>query len=249
MENQIVLNNLLVSYSNVGVGEKTIIFLHGWRSNKEVWGKIVTSDRLKVTSCYAIDLPGFGKSEIPLNAMTVGDYSEVVRELIKKLDLKNVIIIGHSFGGRVGIKLASKYPEMVNKLLLVDAAGFALDDKKKNRLRILAKLVKPFFRPQFMQGLRKKIYQTIGAEDYIATPQLQKTFVNITSEDLTQDMQKISCPTLILTGENDLDTPVEFGKRMNAKIRNSKFEILKNAGHFSFLDQRDEFIKIIHDFI
>ena len=62
-------------------------------------------------------------------------------------------------------------------------------------------------------------------------------------------MEKINIPTLIITGENDQDTPVEFGRKMHSLIPNSKFIILKGAGHFSFLDQSEEFVKELEKFI
>lgn len=159
MEKQIILNNLLVSYFQVGAGEQSIIFLHGWKSSKEVWGSVsqlISKSVNQLINIYALDFLGFGKSEIPKQVMSVGDYANLVEQFIKKLELTNVIIVGHSFGGRVGIKLASKYPSVISKLVLVDAAGFAMSSKKKNKMRILAKLVRPFFKPRFMQGLRKK---------------------------------------------------------------------------------------------
>jgi len=89
----------------------------------------------------------------------------------------------------------------------VDSAGFAMNAPKKKLMAMAAKAVRPIFKPQIMQGLRKKIYKNIGAEDYLATPELQKTFVNITSEDLSADLKNIKVPTLIINGENDKDTP------------------------------------------
>lgn len=200
-------------------------------------------------SIYAIDLPGFGQSSTPKEVWAVGDYAEVVKGFIEKLELKNITIVGHSFGGRIGIKLAAKYPSLISKLILVDSAGFAMESSRKNLLGATAKIAKPFFKPKFMQGLRGKIYKQIGAEDYLATPELRQTFVKITTEDLSMDMKNITCPTLILTGENDLDTPVEFGQRMNGLIKESKFTILKNAGHFSFIDKPQEFVNKLLDFI
>ena len=249
MNEQIVINGQLISYLSKSKQPSNgcLIFLHGWRSNKEIWNNLIS--KLPEQNIYAIDLPGFGKSQIPKAPMSVGDYAEVVNEFIKKLDLKNVTIVGHSFGGRVGIKLASKFPLAISKLVLVDSAGFAMDSTKKSAMGFAAKIAKPFFKPKFMQGLRKKVYQTIGAEDYVATPELQKTFVNITSEDLTNDMKKIVCPTLIITGQNDTDTPIEFGKKMQSLIPNSKFFILQKAGHFSFLDNQQEFLKEVTSFI
>ena len=253
MDKQIIIKDLLISYSEAqGDSGRTLLFLHGWRSSAQVWQGIIERFKdLKIErlTIYALDLPGFGGSQVPKLPMTVGDYADVVAEFIRKLELKDVIVIGHSFGGRVGIKLASAHPELISKLVLADSAGFVMDTSKKNFYRSAAKIAKPFFKPAFMQGLRKKIYQKISAEDYVATPELQKTFVNVVSEDLSADMQNIKCPTLIISGENDADTPVSFGKKMNSLIRNSQFVILKNAGHFSFLDRPEEFAGVLKDFI
>lgn len=251
MNKQVICRNLLVSYMQSGKDQAahTLLFLHGWRSSRDVWVPLTSLLADQLTSCYALDFPGFGQSQVPIQTMTVGDYAEVVAEFIKKLDLKNVIIVGHSFGGRVGIKLAANYPELVSKLVLVDSAGFPTNKNKTSILGFGAKIVKPFFKPKFMQGLRRKIYKSIGSEDYLATPELQKTYVNVIREDLSEDMKKISCPTLIVNGENDKDTPVEFGKKMNSLIQNSKFIIIPNAGHFSFLDQPEEFEKVLKEFI
>ncbi len=247
---QIIIENSLISY-NIFEGQTSspvLLFLHGWRSQKEIWNDIII--RLKgECAIYALDLPGFGQSQTPNQVFSVGDYAKVVAEFIKKLELKNVIIIGHSFGGRIGIKLAATHPELISKLVLVDSAGFVTNSSKRKFYRVLAKMAKPLFGFAFMQGLRRRLYQFIGAEDYLATPQLQKTFVQVVNEDLTKEMEKINCPTLIIGGENDKETPFEFGKKMNSLISNSKFVILKNAGHFSFLDKPEEFVKILTDFV
>lgn len=223
--------------------------MHGWRSNKEIWQQVISQLATCNLQLISLDLPGFGASPAPKKAWSMGDYAQTMKEFIEKLELKNVIVVGHSFGGRIGIKLASHYPELVKKLILVDSAGFAMASKKKNLMAAAAKVVKPFFKPKFMQGLRRQIYKTIGAEDYVATPELQKTFVKVTSEDLTEDMKKINTPTLLVWGENDKETPVEFGQRMHLEIRDSNLEIIPNAGHFSFLDKPEEFVKILVNFI
>lgn len=255
MRKQIVIDQNLISYVEIqGQGNgPVLLFLHGWRSNKEVWQgiikKFISLSADQHISLLALDLPGFGGSQGPKQPMAVGDYAEVVAEFIKNLELRNVILIGHSFGGRVGIKLAANYSSFIEKLVLVDSAGFAMPSSKKNLYRTAAKIVKPIFKPAFMQGLRKKIYQSIGAEDYVATPELQKTFVNVVSEDLSEDMGRVFCPTLIIFGENDEVTPKGFGQRMQLKIKNSKLKILPNAGHYSFLDQPEEFVEILSEFV
>lgn len=251
MASQIVVKNLLVSYLEAGdkAAGKTVLFLHGWRAQKEIWMGVISQLITTNYKLVALDLPGFGASQTPLSPLKVGHYGEIVAEFIKKLDLKNIIIVGHSFGGRVGIKLASTKPELISKLVLVDSAGFAMEPNKKVLINTAAKIAKPFFKPRFMQGLRKKIYRGLGAEDYLATPELQQTFVNIVSEDLSADMAKIKCPTLIVTGADDNDTPTEFGDLMKSIIPNSQFIILPQAGHFSFLDQPEKFVNELNKFI
>ena len=253
MENQIIIEGNLVSYlSKAGEKpEQCLLFLHGWRSQKEVWLPIVNHQITKSPnhSIYALDLPGFGSSPAPKVAWAVGDYAEIVKGFIQKLGLNNVIIIGHSFGGRVGIKLAARHSKLISKLVLVDSAGFVDERTKKRAMELTAKLAKPFFLPKFMQGLRRKIYKYIGADDYVATPWLTETFVKVKNEDLSEEMKKISCPTFLIWGENDTDTPVGFGQRMHALIPNSKFLILKNAGHFGFLDKPEEFVSALFEFI
>lgn len=255
MENDIVINNLLVKYFCFGpmqsvAGEKCLLFLHGWRSNKEVWRHIMNQVvKLSGYQVYAIDLPGFGKSALPKTAWSVGDYVELVKEFIQKENLKNVILVGHSFGGRIGIKLASRFPNLVSKLVLVDSAGFVLEARYKGLVSLAAKIAKPFFAPKFMQGLRASVYRVLGSEDYLATPKLQETYKKVISEDLSADMQNVLIPTLLIWGEDDKDTPVEYGRKMEANIKKSKLKILPKAGHFSFLDQPENFLKILNEFI
>lgn len=250
MSKQIIVNGQPVSYLEINnvQSEYVLLFLHGWRSQKEVWSQVVSS-MYQVASIYAVDLPGFGASPAPKKAWSMGDYAQTVKEFIEKLELKNVIVVGHSFGGRIGIKLASHYPELVKKLILVDSAGFAASSSKKSFMGVVAKIVKPFFKPGFMQGLRRQIYKIIGAEDYVATPELQKTFVNITNEDLTEDIKRIKTPTLLVWGEDDKETPVGFLNKMRSLMPNAKYQILSDAGHFSFLDRPEEFVNELQKFI
>ena len=260
MQQQAVINGNLVSYFSAGSKDanKTLVFLHGWRSQKEVWMQVASSlysssakaseDR-QVTSIYAIDLPGFGQSPAPKEAWNVGDYAECVKQFIEKLELKNIYIVGHSFGGRVGIKLASQHKGLVEKLVLVGSAGFKDQSLKKHLAGFLAGLAKPFFKFKIMQGVRKKIYFLLGAEDYAATPQLRETFKKVVGEDLSEDMERIKCPTLIINGEQDAVTPPEFGRRMHGLIPGSQFQIFSGAGHYCFLDKPEEFVKVIEKFI
>lgn len=251
MNQQVVVLDTLVSFFSLNAQSDgtPLVFLHGWRSEKQVWQGIV--ERLEVLGrpIYALDLPGFGASALPKTEYGLSNYALVVGEFLQKKQLSPAVVIGHSFGGRVAIRLAAEHPELVKRLVLADSAGFKMPQAKKTLLNAAAKLVRPLFRLSGLQGVRKKIYESLGAEDYLATPQLQRTFVRVINEDLSAEMQKIACPTLIVYGEADTATPPEFGRRMQSLIAGSRLEILSSAGHYSFLDQPEKFSQLISQFI
>ena len=103
-------------------------------------------------------------------------------------------------------------------------------------------------RPFIPEALRKPLRKLAGAEDYAGSGELKETFLKIIGEDLTEEMKNIKIPTLIIWGDKDKETPVEFGRRMNSLIADSKLEILE-GGHYSFLDKPDEFAGLLINFI
>lgn len=246
---KIVINNLLLNYyflPTKNKSEKAIIFLHGWGVNSKIWFKLLKD--LNDFNIYLIDFPGFGESQVPNTAYNVNDYKKVVIEFIKKLSLKNIILVGHSFGGRITMKLASENPEYLKKIVLVDTAGVVTASKLKKMSAMIARMISPIFKLSFMQPLRKKLYFLLGSE-YLENEKLSKIFSKIVSEDLTNLLKLIKNPTLIIWGENDNITPLEYGQIMHKLIQNSKLVILKKADHFSFINQPEEFVKSLKDFI
>jgi pimeloyl-ACP methyl ester carboxylesterase len=136
----------------------------------------------------------------------------------------------------------------MGNLVLVDSAGFVEGEGKKKVIGRVARFFRPLFKPAFMKSTRKGIYRLLGAEDYVETPELTETFKLVVSEDLSSFLPRITCPTLIIWGSEDRDTPVSFGKKMNELITDSKLVILEGAGHYSFLDKHDEFVVAAKDF-
>lgn len=250
---QIVVNNLLTSYSTSSLGPLSttvpVLFLHGWGSSKEVWGGVMQSLTTKGLLCYALDLPGFGKTQLPSQAWSVEDYAAFVLEFLNKLNSKRVIVVGHSFGGRISLVLAATHGVVVEKLVLVDSAGVYTTPRFKKVLAVASKFVRPFFRLRWVQPLRKSIYRTFGAEDYVAMPQLNKTFVKVIGEDLTNYLPAINQPTLLIWGKNDLATPLSYAKHFLRSLPNAKLEVLERAGHYSFLDAPEQFLAVLENFI
>ena len=114
-----IYKNKYVYFEKTGSGNP-IILLHGWGVDISIFDSITNMLKTKYT-VYAIDLPGFCKSEEPDIPYNLDDYVELLYQFIVDLDIYNPILLGHSFGGRIAIKFASSYK--VNKLILVDSAG------------------------------------------------------------------------------------------------------------------------------
>ena len=241
----IVIDGLIINYyqSPDFNGEKSLIFLHGWKSEAIIYRKVL--ERCK--NFAALDLPGFGGSEKPDSAWPVSEYAGFLRKFILKLGVKRPILIGHSFGAGVAIKYNSLFNE-VEKNIFIGAAGIR---KKTLRLKIYKLGAKIFGLAGLIPGLgrwhektRRNFYKSINSVDYLDSGDLRETYEKIISEDLSGDMQKIKTETVLIWGDNDKDVPVENGEAMEKIIKKSKLIKIKNAGHYVFLEQPEKFAKV-----
>ena len=246
---QIILKNFLVNYlsSQIDNPKSSIIFIHGWQSESNVWLDLINrfSDDY---NCYALDLPGFGKSELPKTALTNSDYCNIVEEFAAKLKLENYVFVGHSNGGAIGIKLAARNTEHLQKLILISSAGIRQKSPDTTIKNYIAKILKPLFKPAFMKPLRLSIYKAMGGEDYVNAGSNTKTYINIISEDLTEVLDQIEKPTLLIWGASDVPTPLAFGEIMHSRIKNSVLEVL-DGDHFVFLKEKAKVYNLILNFI
>ncbi len=274
---QIILNSQLLSYYSITSDKNNselidpknaIIWLHGWRSNSNNWTAIIqrilnqtSNQNLQSYQNIAIDFPGFGQSPIPSNIeqqpWTLQQYADTIYEFIRSQKFNKVILVGHSFGGRISMLLASskyayKMQDTLGKIILVGSHGFADNSKAKNIKQTIAKIVKPIFNLELFQPLKKIIYTSMGSQDYLATPKLQKTFVNVINQDLSENIKTITVPINMIWGGSDEATPVEFTDRIKALAEQSPIvtiDIIEEAGHYSFLDQSSQFISIFDKII
>ncbi|MCK5096004.1 MAG: alpha/beta hydrolase [Candidatus Pacebacteria bacterium] len=262
-EKQVKINGLNINYRTIGNGDIPVVFLHGWVKDCE---KYLPLDKyfLEEQKYYIFipDMPGFGKSEEPKESWDLDNYVELVHEFIKNVRQKDgctlvneTIIIGHSFGGRIAIKYAVKYPEKVSKLILTGAAGVKHNLTIKQKiLFILAKMGKVLFSIPGISYLQKPaqkiLYKMARVKDYHqASPIMKEAMKNVLDEDLTPYLEKIGSATLLVWGRLDKTTPLSDGKIMDRKIRNSKLVIIDDANHSLPYQRPKEFIKIIFEFL
>lgn len=243
------INNLNVSYQVAGEGA-VVILLHGWggeaASFQPLFEWLAQSHKV-----YALDLPGFGKSQMPPNAWDTSDYAQLVTAFLEKLGIPKAHLIGHSFGGRISIIISAEHPEKVDKLILVDSAGIRPRRTTKYYLRVgIAKAGKLLQRLGSPGGhLANLISAQAGSKDYKEAGEMRATFVKIVNQDLRPLLPRISASTLLIWGEHDKDTPVSFGQIMEKEIPDAGLVVLKEAGHFSYLDRFPQFCLIVASFL
>lgn len=222
-----------------------VLLLHGWGGNLNSFRGLEEFLIAKNFSVINLDFPGFGGSEMPKETFNLDDYVLIVKQMLKTIGTSKVKVVAHSFGGRVAIKLASG-SDYVEKLILVDSAGIKPKFSLKKYLKIR--------RYKFLKWLKKynltsKNLENFGSADFKALPeQMKPVFVRIVNEDLTNIVNKISCPTLLMWGEKDQSTPLYMAKILNKKIKDSGLIVYKDAGHFSYLEHHDEFLIVVENF-
>ena len=252
---KIKVNDINVNYIDEGQGTP-IIFLQGWGTNIELYNKLIN----KVSTLgriIALDLPGFGKTNEPPEAWNVSQYSEFVKEFIKTLGLKNVILMGHSFGGRIIIKLMSNLENefKVEKIVLLDSAGIKPKKTLKQQIKqkwfkICKKVVNSKVCRKLKPGLVEKLQRKHGSADYRnATPLMRQVMVKAINEDLKAYLPNIKVPTLLVWGDMDTATPLADAKIMEELIPDAGLVILKNTGHYSFLEDFYTFSRVIESFL
>lgn len=243
------INNLNVSYQVAGTGD-VVLLLHGWGREAATFQPVFEwlAQSHKV---YALDLPGFGKSQVPPTAWDSSDYAQFVTAFLEKFGIPKAHLIGHSFGGRISIILSAEHPEKVDKLILVDSAGIKPKRTAKYYLRVgIAKVGKLLRRcGKFGVHLANAMSARVGSKDYQDAGEMRATLVKVVNQDLRSLLPRISASTLLIWGENDKDTPVSFGEIMEKEIPDAGLVVLKEAGHFSYLDKFPEFRRIVASFL
>ncbi len=236
----------IMSLFNTMESKKTIVFLHGWGLSSKILKPFYHYFKNDFT-VYFLELPGFGDSPIE-KSMTLKDYADVILKFIKDNTIENPIIVGHSFGGAVAAKLAILHPEIMSKLILVSASAI----RQPRHKIILIKKMADFLKPLFSEKLREFVLKLLKLDqtDYaqIESPELKETFKNVITEDLKPYLSFIKSPTLVIWGEKDAITPLSEGKLIAENIPNAKLAVIKNTGHFMFLERPDEFVKLIKEF-
>ena len=238
-----VINGVKVNYILYGEGEYTLVLLHGWGQNIEMM-KPIGNAFSKEYKVLIPDLPGFGQSIEPDTIWTMYDYVECIHGLLEKLKIKNPILIGHSFGGKISLIYASKYE--VSKLVLF-ASPFKKEIKKLSLKTKILKAAKKIPGLNKLEGFAKR---HIGSRDYReASDFMRKILVEHVNLDITEDVKKITCPTLIVWGTEDKEVPIERAYELEKLIKDSGVVVYENCTHYAYLERINQTIMVLKSFL
>ena len=199
--------------------------MHGWGGNISSF-RFLAEPLSEEYRVLLPDLYGFGETPHPPHPLTIGDYAEGVSDLMTSLSIDECVLVGHSFGGRIAMRLASHDPR-ISGVVLIDSAG------------ILPRRGIAYYLKVGWYKIGKKLrFRRLpkGSSDYaVLSGVMRKTFVNVVNESSERDARAITVPTLLIWGRSDKDTPIYMCKTLNRLIRGSEC-VLIEGGHFAYLE-------------
>lgn len=270
------LDTLEIAYVKEGSGTQTLLFVHGLSSNADAWShniEVLKDNYL----CVALDLPGYGKSSKPDADYTASYFAEVVYQFIEQLELKNVVLVGHSMGGQASIKLATTHPDVIEKLILVAPAGlerfseagaalmkslFTVASVKNTTDEQISKNYALNFHEQpaevsKMIADRKRIKDASDFDAHCGA--IVKSVSGMLDDTVYQDLEHIMQPTLVVFGKQDQLIPnryfnpglttEEVGKVALDKIKTASLEFIDEAGHFVQFEKPNKVNRLIRQFV
>ena len=218
-----------------------VVILHGWRHNLyslKPLGELLAP----YTEVHLIDLPGYGESAPPEDGWGTTEYAKRILQYLDEQGLGQVDLIGHSFGGKISAVLASRHPDRVRKLVMMNASALPPLRTGKEKLRFLAiryggKILK-FLQNTFgIRWYHNYFIPRFASADYKAADgALRKVFVRIVNEDFTAELSKIRAETLLMWGDEDTETRYNIAERLQNILPSARLVTLYGKGHEPFSD-------------
>lgn len=249
----ILIDGKKIAVVDTGEGEDVAFVLHGWGANIESVMPIVNSlrDRYRV---IAYDSLGHGDSDAPDEVIGGDDYVALLKKIYDYYGVSRATCIGHSFGGKTLSVFAALYPEMVDKLVLVDASGVLPKRsfsyyRKVYTFKFLKNMYKLLFFWQDTEKAMARFYKKFGSDDYRAADGvMRKVFVKVVNESTEEYFPRIQADTLLIWGDEDDATPLYMAKVFEEKIPEAGLVVLK-GGHYSYLDAYGQFDAVLRSFL
>jgi len=236
------------------IKKPSILLMHGSGLTHIVWS---LHEQFYATQGYnvlSVDLPGHGNSEGP-SLKSIEEISDWIKSLMNVLDIKKLVIIGHSQGSLVGIDFAARYPDLINSLVLVagsykmpvnqDLINYAEAGDEKAVLLMMKWGYEGS--KAFIGGnpVKKIINSSREIREVLAVD------LNACNnyKDGKESLEKINCSTLCIFGDLDKMVPLEVGNKMSSMIKNAEKKVINNCGHMIIFEKAFEMRQIVKEFL
>jgi len=227
-----------------------VILIHGAGGNHLSWPPHLR--RLPNQRMFALDLPAHGRSE-GLGHHTIKDYVHDALEFISEVGIYSAILVGHSMGGAIALSAAIHFPDRVTALGLIGSGA---------RLRVAPALLSAASNPSTFANAVQTINDASfsshsGRIKELSTQRMMGTRPTVLYGDLmacdafdiTNQLSKLSRPTLVVCGSDDQMTPLRYSEFLRDRISGARLEVVPNAGHMVMLEQPDIVSNLLADFL
>jgi pimeloyl-ACP methyl ester carboxylesterase len=238
-QRRVRVGSATLSYQVAGAGPP-LILLHGLAGSGRWWQRNI-AHLAQHFSVYVVDLIGFGASRgsHPLIFDEVAGY---MLAWMDQLEIRRASIIGHSMGGLVAADLAAHAPDRIERLVLVDAAAFLIEQRYVYHVQ---GLLRELFQ------IQSDFFSLLLSDAYRAGPFTLLNAINqLLNSDFSAKLSQVQAPTLLVWGEHDAIVPLEIGKRLCRHLpANNKIVVIKGAGHNPMWDRPGAFNQVVESFL
>jgi pimeloyl-ACP methyl ester carboxylesterase len=267
-QKEITLRSKKLFYRSIGDGP-AVVLLHGFGEDGSIWKNQFNA--LPHSKLIIPDLPGSGRSQI-MEDMSMEGLAEAVKEIIlhetaelffKEGEPHSVIMIGHSMGGYVTLAFAEKFPEMLKGFGLFHSSAYADSEEKRQTRRkgiefmekhgayaFLKTSIPNLYSPVTKEENSSLIEQQIEASRNFSSAALVSYYVSmIQRPDRTSILQQTHLPVLFILGKCDNAVPLQDGLKQASLSNLSYIHILEKSGHMGMIEEREETVRILKDYI
>lgn len=277
MQNIIVDDSIKIAYADEGSKDMTaILFIHGLGSYAPSWRQTVQTIS-KNFRCIVVDLPGYGKSSKGKYKADMTFHAQHLFELMKKLEIANFHIAGHSMGGQIAMHMAVKQPDKVKSLILMAPAGietFTEQEKAIFKATSTPEAIANVSDEQYRANLTLNFYQMDERAEFMYNDRMiiknDPQFIDyahvvangvmgMLNEPVFDNLNTIQAPAIIFYGKQDQLIPNKYlhpnlttqqlGELAKEKIPNANLNMIDKAGHFVHFDQPEEVNEAINKFL
>jgi pimeloyl-ACP methyl ester carboxylesterase len=268
---QVEIDGAAVNYIDIGSGDRApIVLVHGLGGQWQNWLENIPR-AAQERRVIALDLPGFGLSPMPPEKITIPGYGRTVNALCDRLGLGVVELVGNSMGGFISAEVAIQFPQRVDRLILVSAAGITSADLDRRPIQTLGRMATALThwsapldrsiasRPKarhlalaFVARHPSLLKADLAYEGFFkgtGKPGFDDALLACLEYDFRERLPEIRVPTLIVWGEQDSIIPVKDAHEFDRLIPDSRLLVMAQTGHISMAERPVAFNDLMMDFL